>query len=293
MVLYPKAQAELDAIQPEAATDIDAHRAAARAEAAAEDRAGVEYVRDVDADGVPCRLYRPLPRAPVVVYVHGGGWVYGDVDTTDRFARYFAVTSGWAVLSVDYRRAPEHPHPAPLDDVETAIGWVREHGAVHDVDASVVAGVGDSSGANLIAGLTVRNPAAVEMQVLAYPPLDPAGTSGSYVSEDIASLTAEEMRWYWHSYAPTQQLRENPEVAPPRAADVSGMPPTYLVVAEHDVLRDEGEAYAGRLARAGVPVVAQRCLGMTHGFWRHPWDHAAAESSIDQIVSALHRLLSD
>ncbi|MDN5855903.1 MAG: alpha/beta hydrolase [Actinomycetia bacterium] len=295
MVLTPKAAAELAEVESETGpsdpgVDLDEFRRTMAASELAEERRSVPYVRDVDADGVPCRVYRPAPGVPVILYVHGGGWVLGDLETHDRFARELALRTGWGVVAVHYRRAPEHPYPAALDDVETALRWVRARAGDHELDASSVVGVGDSSGANLVAGLSVRAPGSFAYQVLAYPPLDSACGSESFASEDIALLSASEMRWYWTSYAPTADLRTNPEVAPAYADDVSAMPPTLLTTAEHDVLRDEGEAFAARLAQAGVPVVAQRSLGVAHGFWRDPWGYAEADACLDQLTGILARL---
>lgn len=294
MVLTPKAAAELAAAESEVGpsdpgVDLDEFRRDMAAAELADERRSVSYVRDADAGGVPCRVYRPESGAPVILYVHGGGWVLGDLDTHDRFARELALRTGWGVVAVHYRRAPEHPYPAALDDVETALRWVRAHAAGHELDASTLVGVGDSSGANLVAGMSVRAPGAFAHQVLAYPSLDPACDSGSFTSEDIALLSADGMRWYWDAYAPTAELRINPEVAPAYASDVSSMPPTLLVTAEHDVLRDEGEAFAARLAQAGVPVVAQRSLGVAHGFWRRPWNFAEADACLDQLAAHLAR----
>lgn len=299
MVLHPQARAAIEAERAEAGpavsdpgVDLDAFRRGMAAAELAEERPALAYVRDVDADGVRCRLYRPRPGAPLLLYAHGGGWVLGDVDTHDRFTRELALRTGWAVLSVDYRRAPEHPFPAPLDDVRTALAWARRRASEHDVDGSLVVGAGDSSGANLIAGLSVREPGAFATQVLVYPPLDPSGDHPSYSSEDPMLLPATEMRWFWRAYAPDTDARTDPRVAPMLAADLSAMPPTYLLTAEHDILRDEGEAFAARLADAGVRVVAQRALGMTHGFWRRPWQFDAADDAVDQLAAALRRLLS-
>ncbi|PJJ56409.1 acetyl esterase [Mumia flava] len=271
--------------------DIAADRVDDRAAALAERHLALdlEHVRDVDADGVACRLYRPYAGAPVALYVHGGGWVFHDLETHDRFCRHLADATGWALLAVDYRRAPEHPYPAPLDDVETALRWLRGHAGDLGVDATVVAGVGDSSGANLIAGLSVRDPRALDFQVLVYPPLDAQAETESRRTEGTAQNGFEpaEMDWYWAAYAPTAQARHDPEVSPLRAADLSGQPPTLVITAEHDLLRDEGEQYAAALRGAGVSCVAWRSLGTTHGFWRRPWEFAESVSAVRLVAATL------
>lgn len=250
-------------------THVEEQRAAARELALAVERVPIEHVADADADGVGCRLYRPYEGAPVALYVHGGGWVFHDLETHDEFCRYLAARLGWALLAVDYRRAPEHAYPAPLDDVQTAGRWLRANAGGLGVDASFVPGIGDSSGANLIAGLLVRDARALDFQVLMYPPLDAFSGTGSMRSEENPSLGAEEMAWFWHVYAPGE-LGRNPEVSPLRADNLAEHPPALIVSAEHDILRDEVEQYAARLADAGVEVQANRALGMVHSFWRRP-----------------------
>ena len=161
MTLHPQSRALLDTLGPSAygplgETYADVRATARAAAVASTDRIGLDDVSDLDADGVTCRLYRPRQGAPVALYVHGGGWVLHDLETHDSFCRYLAHTTGWALLAVDYRRAPENPYPAPLDDVQTAARWLRTHDREHRVDASFLPAIGDSSGANLIAGLAVR-----------------------------------------------------------------------------------------------------------------------------------------
>lgn len=296
MTLSPPAAADLAAAEAgqhisDPGIDIDAFRRDMATEALREDRREVAYVRDLDADGVPCRVFRPRPGAPVILYVHGGGWVLGDLDTHDRFGRELAMRTGSAVVAVHYRRSPEHPYPAPLDDVETALRWVRTHAGEHELDASRVVGIGDSSGANLVAGMSVRDSGAFAYQVLAYPPLDPACAAASFGTQDNAVLSASEMRWFWDAYLPPSgDLRAEPDAAPAYARDVSRMPPTLVVTAEHDVLRDEGEEFAARLAAAEVEVTAQRYLGVGHGFWRRPWDYDAADACLDHLAGLLARL---
>jgi len=287
MVLTPDAAAFLRLLEADAKItaewSIEQIRERSRADAiAAEDRIGLDDVRDVDAAGVPCRLYRPRIGAPVALYVHGGGWVLHDLETHDEFCRELAHRTGWALLAVDYRRAPEHPHPAPLDDVETAARWLREEGRGLRLATEVLAGIGDSSGANLLAGLTVRAPDLLDSLVLMYPPVD---ASAAFADEDNAALDTSGMRAYWDAYAPGH-AGENPEVSPLHA-DLSTFPPTLLVTAEHDILRDQGEAFAAALAEAGVDVTAWRAIGSPHGFWRQPALLAASRAAIVTVGAFL------
>lgn len=263
-------------------------RARAREAALAEPREPVEQVADLDADGVPVRLYRPREGAPVVLHLHGGGWVFGDLETYDRFCRWFVQQTGWAVLSVDYRRAPEHPYPAPLDDCETAGAWLREHGAELSLDVSHLVVMGDSAGANLAAALAVRHRDWFSLQVLVYPCVDPTGSTPSYASED-ANLSGPAMDWFWSMYVPGPADHERLDVAPWRA-ELSGLPAAVVLTAEHDPLRDEGEVFAQRLAAAGVPVVATRWQGMVHGFWRLPHQFDASRAAVHLVGGVLREV---
>ncbi|MCW2840656.1 MAG: alpha/beta hydrolase [Aeromicrobium sp.] len=287
MTLHPQARSFLAAMAAEEGPALPAGlaeiRAAARAEAAAEDKIGLDHVVDVDADGVPCRLYRPRPGAPVALYVHGGGWVLHDIDTHDTFCRQLAHVTGWALLSADYRRAPEHPYPAPLDDVQTSAAWLRAHDREHKVDASFLPAIGDSSGANLVAGLCVRDPAALDFQVLIYPAVDRHAVVAAEGTTE--ALDESGMDWFWSAYAPGE-LGDHPEVSVARADNLAAHPPAYILTSEHDVLRDQAEAYATQLAEAGVEVVAHRALGMVHSFWRQPAIFDSARATV-VIVGAL------
>jgi acetyl esterase len=288
MTLHPQSRALLDLLEPSEPDMLDETYQAARAEARAAalevtDRIGLDHVSDVDADGVGCRLYRPRQGAPVALYVHGGGWVMHDLETHDSFCRYLAHTIGWALLAVDYRRAPENPYPAPLDDVQTAASWLRTHDREHRVDASFLPAIGDSSGANLVAGLAVRQPSAIDFQVLMYPPVDRRAELGP--ADDNSALEHREMEWFWQSYAPGD-AGDLPEVSVVNATNLGDHPPAFLVTNEHDLLRDQAEGYAAQLAEAGVDVTAFRALGMVHSFWRQPALFDASRATVT-IVGAL------
>ncbi|MCA2218466.1 alpha/beta hydrolase [Jidongwangia harbinensis] len=240
-------------------------------------------VADVDADGVPARWYRTgAADAPALLYAHGGGWVLGDLDTHDGLCRHLAAASGWSVLAVDYRRAPEHPYPAPVDDVERALGWLRRA-------APRVAVGGDSAGAHLAAVVARRARDAglpVAAQVLICPALDPAM---AYPDLDDYGLHTDEMRFFWDAFAPPGVDRADPDLNP-LAADPAGLPPAVVVTAELDILRDEGERYAARLQAAGVPVVCARYQGVNHNFVRKLALFDAAHAAVGQIAGALRRL---
>jgi acetyl esterase len=251
-------------------------------------------VVDVDADGVPCRLYAKSVNAPVFVYLHGGGWCYGSIETVDRFCRRVADRSGCAVLSVDYRLAPEHVFPAALDDIETVLSFVRREGADLGVDASRLAIGGDSAGGQL-ATVTARRQrdaaTPLDHQVLIYPMIDPMVASESFDELGEYGLDRDSVRLAWTTFAPDPALRFTPDVAP-LAAELTGMPPTLIITAEYDVLRDEGADYADALIAAGVPVVHVRYAGMNHGFARKLVLFDAARAAADQVASCLRSALT-
>jgi len=264
--------------------------------AAVDDECGppvpVAHVSDVDADGVPCRLYVPAPGAPVLFYLHGGGWAMGSVETVDRMCRRIADRSGCAVLSVDYRLAPEHPYPAALDDAETALAWLR--GAAPGVDATRVAVGGDSAGAHLAAVLARRQRdtgTPFAYQVLLYPVIDPAMSSESYTQLSEYGLESTAMALFWAMFLGGGGDQESPDVAP-LAADLTGLPPALILTAEYDVLRDEGERYGDALIAAGVPTVVARYLGVNHGWVRKLAQFDAAGVAVDQVAAGLRSALN-
>jgi acetyl esterase len=251
-------------------------------------------VVDVDADGVPCRLYAARTNAPVFVYVHGGGWCYGSIETVDRFCRRVADRSGCAVVSVGYRLAPEHVFPAALDDLETVLRYLRREGASLGVDPARLAIGGDSAGGQLATVVARRQRDAatpLDHQVLIYPVIDPMLASESYAELGEFGLDRASMKLAWETFVPDPALRFVPDVAP-LAADLAGMPSTLIITAEYDVLRDEGGDYADALIAAGVPVVHTRYQGMNHGFARKLVLFDAARAAADQVASSLRAALT-
>ena len=268
--------------------DIDAARAEARTLAAEEPREDVAEVRDVDADGVPCRLYRPADAdAGVVLHLHGGGFVFHDVDVHDAAARRLANRCGTALLSVDYRRPPEHRFPAAPDDVSTVVRWLDDHADEHGLAGPAYVH-GDSAGGNLALVAALRHPDRFAAVALVYPFLDPHGDHDSYRTA-ADGFDPREAEWYWRQYAATPADLEHPDLAPLSSDRLHTLPPTLVTTAEHDPLRDEGELLALRLAEAGVEVVATRYLGQVHGFWRHHLVFPAAEPMTRQVAAFLRQ----
>lgn len=253
--------------------------AALRAAAAGSPGGGVEVasVRDAVADGVPVRIYDPAPGAggrPLTVFFHGGGWVMCGPDTHDALCRALALASGAVVVSADYRLAPEHPWPAAPDDALTVLLWARARAAELGCDPARLIVAGDSAGGNLAAVTALRAPELIAGQLLFYPPLD-ASMAYPSVSEFAEGYfhTAAHMAWYWDRYGGDPA---HPHVSPLRAPDLSGLPRTLLVLADCDVLRDEGLAYGRRLGAAGVDCGVQLVPGVFHGFLGLPLPAAAA-----------------
>lgn len=232
----------------------------------------VERVTDIVVPGgpdVPVRVYEPAGRtigAGAILWHHGGGWVMGDLPGFDHVARELANASGRVVVSVDYRLAPEHPHPAAVEDAAAVLAWAAGEGAARfSFDAGAVSVGGDSAGAQVAAAAALAVPGAAAAQLLVYPALDAAMDSASYaVFEDGPMLTRAAMTMCWSAYLGGGAG----PVAPLDGSDLSRMPPARIALAGHDPLRDDGLRYAEALRAAGVAVELRDFEDMTHGFLR-------------------------
>jgi acetyl esterase len=239
----------------------------------------VAHVEDGEAAGVPVRIYTPEGARGTIAYLHGGGWVVGNRDSVDAVCRALAVESGARVVSVEYRLAPEHAFPAALDDARAATKAVQ---------ADVVAG--DSAGGNLAAVVARHLKDRLRFQLLIYPVTDAGVNTPSYRELDERyGLTAASMRRFWKLYLDGADGLQ-PDASPLRAGDLRGLPPAYVITASHDVLRDEGEAYAAALREAGVPVTLNRVEGTIHGFWR--WQtKAISRAAVREAAAAVRSAL--
>ncbi|HTA14831.1 MAG TPA: alpha/beta hydrolase [Solirubrobacteraceae bacterium] len=239
------------------------------------------------------RLYRPGTGAlPIALFLHGGGWTLNDLDTHDRLCRRIASRSGWMLASLDYRRAPEHRHPAALEDAHLAYRWLLDNATHLEGDPSRVALVGESSGATTAAclSLLLRDLGAPLpcYQVLAYPVTGMYRHWPSYEERGTGyTLDLELARWFLRNYLPADQALEDPYLMPLAAPDLGGLEPTLVMTAEFDPLRDEGIAYAQRLAAAGVMVEHVHVEDQMHGFLLLDRAVARAGELIDRLADAL------
>ena len=255
----------------------------------------VAEVRDVVAGDLRIRTYRPHENGGgVVAYTHGGGWMMGTLDSYDSALRALAGAAGAVVASIDYRMAPEHRFPAAVDDALAGVRWLAAHAGELGGDGSRLAVAGDSAGGNLaaVAALRLRGELPLRLQALIYPITDSGLDTPSY--REFASghgLSAASMRRFWDLYLDGADGR-HPDVSPLQAPDLRGGAPAYVLTAEEDVLRDEGEAYAARLREAGVPAELVRWPGTIHGFFRWLAVAGAAREAIGAVGAALRRALA-
>lgn len=230
---------------------------------------------------IPIRIYRPAQPEPLpaILYFHGGGWVGGDILTHHATTAILADLTGAIVVSVHYRRPPENPYPAALEDAEAAFAWLTKPPDWLGIDPTRLAAGGDSAGGNLTAALALKLRDAggpqLRHQFLIYPVLDTDFETASYRAAADPILTPQAMRYYWDAYLSREDDKIDPYAVPMRAGDLSGLPPATVLTAEADPLRDEGEAYAARLQEAGVATTLLRGEGMVHGFLR-AWELSPA-----------------
>ncbi|MDA3645835.1 alpha/beta hydrolase [Saccharopolyspora indica] len=249
---------------------------------------------------LPARLYRPREltgTSPLLVFFHGGGWVIGDLDSYDDVCRFLAKHAGIRVLSVGYRLAPEFPFPAALDDSIAAYRYAVDNAAELGTSRDSIAVGGDSAGGNLATSVALHAArselADPVFQLLIYPAAD--GTTRRRSRELFGTgflLTDADMTWFIDHYQPDEELRADPRLSVLLAEDLSGLPPAYVATAGFDPLRDEGEAYAQRLADSGVPVISRRFEDLIHGFANARQVAPRFQEAMFEIVGALRAGLS-
>jgi len=242
---------------------------------------------------LPLRLYRPTSERPlpVLLYFFGGGWVLGTIDTADGVSRSLANSSGALVAVVGYRLAPEHRFPAAVGDCYAAVRWVAEHASEIGADPARIAVGGDSAGGNLAAGVALRARAegpALAGQLLVYPNTDQLADDQSMrAADDPFLFNRHSVAWYRQHYLADPGDAASPLASPLRAGSLAGLPPALVITAEYDPLRDQGEAYARRLASEGVQAELTRYPGMAHGFFTMIGTVDASRAAIKQAGSRL------
>ncbi len=281
MTLNPTIAAWLDLIKDlpplESLPLAEARASIAAAAALAPPPPAVGHVANRELPGVDqpirVRLYTPfgIGPFPLTIFFHGGGFVIGDLESHDAACRHLCLAANSIVLAVDYRLAPEHPFPAAIDDCLAVTRWAAEHAGEIGADARRIAVAGDSAGGNLatVVAIRIRDEGGPKLcaQLMNCPWVDTDMARPSYRENGAGYfLTLDLMRWFEGHYLTTPEQRQHSHVAPLRAKNLTGLPPAYVLTAEHDPLRDEGEAYADALAAAGVPVVKKRVSGMIHDF---------------------------
>ncbi len=256
--------------------------------------AAVEDLAVATAAGeIGVRCYRPSHdgAVPGLVFIHGGGWVIGSVDTHDGLCRALAERAGCAVLSVEYRLAPEHHFPAAVDDVVAVLNWVLAYAEDLGLDPERISVAGDSAGGNLAAVAArrlTRDGLRLASQVLVYPVTDGSTDSASYLADDDEYfVTRDDMLWFFGHYAKREHDLADPDLAVLRADNLGGLPPAYVATCELDPLRDDGTRYAERLREAGVPVILEDWPGMIHGFLLMRTVTPAAEELIGRVTAFL------
>jgi acetyl esterase len=230
-------------------------------------------IRDVSAGGVPSRLYRPNAdkNLGLLVFYHGGGWVIGGLDSHDSVCRSLANRMGHAVLSVDYRLAPENPFPAAVEDAMCSLRWAYENADELGINPDRIAVGGDSAGGNLAAIVSQQRPVPLVFQMLIYPATDMTASFPSHVENAAGPvLTRQAMEWFTNHYMPADADKKDPLASPHFAPDslLKGAPPALIITAELDPLRDEGEEYGRRLIANGVTASVVRYNGMFHSFFQ-------------------------
>lgn len=246
---------------------------------------------------IPLRIYTPEGNqpCPILIFFFGGGFVVGTLDEFDPFCTFLATGASCVVVSVDYRLAPEHKHPAAVEDAVTAVNWVAAHAQELHGDPTRIAVAGDSAGGNLAAVVSIlardQGVPSLKYQALICPWVDSSSfeTDSFRYFEDGLWLSKASMCWYRDHYLQNQEQAVDPLVSPLLMDDLSGLPPALVITAEFDVLRDQGEAYAHRLEEAGVAVQCTRYRGMLHDFAVLPGLFDRAKDAIDEICRALQR----
>lgn len=250
------------------------------------------------AGELPIRIYTPVGQGPfpIVMHFHGGGFVIGDLEIYDSTCREICAGADAIVVAVDYRLAPEHPFPAAPDDCLAATRWAAAHAAEFHGDSNRIVVGGDSAGGNLAAvtALRLRDEGGPKLrgQLLIYPVTDAADTESMRVNAEGYLLTRADMQWFVGHYVKDPAALSSPHLLPLHAPSLAGLPPAFLITAEFDPLRDEGEAYAAALSKAGVPVEFKRYDGAIHAFYTLFTSLELGRQAMDQSTAWLKKIFA-
>lgn len=252
-----------------------------------------------DGTSLRVRIYWPDGPGPfpACLYFHGGGWVLNTIETHDDLVQRLTEASGCAFVSVDYRLAPEHKYPAAIEDAYAALQWLAGTAEELHVDSQRIAVCGDSAGGNIAAALCLmtrdRGGPPVCFQALIYPITDCDLDRPSYHENATGYfLTRSQMEWFWQHYIADPEQRQHPYASPLRASTLQGLPPAFILTAEFDPLRDEGEAFAAALTEAGIPVLLHRVPGMIHAYIKRVDQFEDALASIRMTGEALRQAMA-
>ena len=306
MPLHPDAEAYLRvaAAEPPVYTLTPAEARAFRAARIAATPRNPEPVGRIDTLTIPgpngpvgLRVYRPATPGPhpVVVYCHGGGFVVGNLDQVDSVVRMITNAVPAVVVSVDYRLAPEHPFPEPGEDAYAALAWAAAEANRFDGDPDKLVVAGDSAGGTLAIvsayAAADRGGPPVGAAVLVYPVCQYRFDTSSYEAfAEGYGLTRAAMQWYWKQYLRRPEDAQNPYAAPMERSNFAGFPPTLVILAEYDPLRDDGAQFAARLQQAGVPVTVWQAPGMVHGFFSQEWAPTSRREAVRRVAEHLRHV---
>ncbi|WP_273835362.1 alpha/beta hydrolase [Guptibacillus sedimenti] len=255
--------------------------------------------RRIGSHQIPIRIYQPecFHNLPVFIYMHGGGWVFGSLDSCESFCQYIAEKCRCIVVSVGYRLAPEHKYPAALMDTIDAVLWTVEHISSFGGDINKLSIGGESSGGNLAAAacIALHQKVAIHHQFLINPVTNYAFDSPSYLEDYQFNLTAEKMKWFWHHYLKSSNDGKEPFASPLQVDDeiAAKLPQALIITVEYDPLRSEGESYANKLKQNGVTVTHLHYEKLVHSFINMICEVDVAKSAVDEMLLHLKELIYD
>ena len=246
---------------------------------------------------LPIRIYKPTEAVnlPVIIYFHGGGFVLNFLDIYDASLSRLANQTGYAIVSVNYQKAPEHPFPIPFDDCYATLQWVIAHADEIGVDRNSIAVAGDSAGATLASAVAIKardNKVAISAQLLIYPCNGIDFETESYIRNAVGfGLSTEAMQWFWKQYLPTSENYENPYAVPMSAQTLEGCAPAVVISAEYDPLLSDAENYVTKLKAGSVPVIYRQFDGMIHGFFTNMAVTPTSAVAIDYCAAELQKIM--